>query len=176
MSKGFLATAALSFVLPLASQEVARPALPTQVRGAVEIERLLRGFLDGAGRNDAAIHRAFWADDLVYTSSSGKRFGKAELMKEVESAPAPKPGDPKETYDAEDVRVNQYGDTAVLTFRLVARTEHQGKVTLQRYLNTGLFIEREGRWQAAAWQATKAAKAKRSAPSRPTSTEHQPKY
>src|SRR6476619_5826110 len=42
-------------------------------RDAVELTGLLSVFLTGASHNDAAIHDRFWADDLIYTRSSGIR-------------------------------------------------------------------------------------------------------
>src|SRR6476469_3185601 len=56
---------------------------------AAELTRLLNEFLAGAGRNDAAVHDRFWADDLIYTRSAGRRVNKAEVMHDVRSAPAP---------------------------------------------------------------------------------------
>src|SRR5262245_61212095 len=47
------------------------------------LRRMLDEFLAGAGRNDAAIHDRFWAEDLIYTRSAGQRINKAELMKGV---------------------------------------------------------------------------------------------
>src|SRR5829696_5140000 len=88
-----------------------------------ELTRLLNDFLAGASRNDPAIHDRFWADDLIYTRSAGRRVNKAEVMHDVRSAPPPKPTDPKTVYTAEDIRIQQYGDTAVVAFRLVATTE-----------------------------------------------------
>ena len=48
---------------------------------APELTKLLQDFLAGAGRNDAAMHERFWADDLIYTSSAGRQIGKADIMK-----------------------------------------------------------------------------------------------
>src|SRR5437588_12636206 len=86
---------------------------------AVELTRLLKEFLAGASRNDAAMHDRFWADDLIYTGSSGRRVGKADIMRGVRSAPAPKPRGLTTTYSAEDIRIRQYGDVAVVAFRLI---------------------------------------------------------
>lgn len=122
---------------------------------AGELKRLLNEFLAGAGHNDAAVHDRFWADDLIYTRSAGVRISKAELMKGVRTAPAPKAGDPVTVYSAEDVRIQLYGSAAVVAFRLVAATTHgDGPTTLSNYLNTGTFIKRKGMWQAVAWQST----------------------
>jgi len=79
---------------------------------------------------------------------------KAEILKSLENA---KPAEEnKTTYSAEDLTVHDYGDTAVIAFRLVARTEHSdGKVETGYYRNTGVFVRRNARWQVVAWQATK---------------------
>jgi hypothetical protein len=122
---------------------------------AGELTRLLKEFLAGASRNDAATHDRFWAEDLIYTGSSGRRIGKADIMRDMRPAPAPKPGDPKTTYGAEDIRIQQYGDTAIVAFRLVGTTEKDGKVVVTKYLNTGTFLKRNGKWQAVSWQATR---------------------
>src|SRR5258708_29061665 len=73
---------------------------------AAKLTSLLNEFLAGAGRNDAAVHDRFWADDLIYTRSAGVRTNKVELMKGVRSAPAPKLGDPVTIYTAEDIQIH----------------------------------------------------------------------
>jgi len=123
---------------------------------ADELTRLLNEFLAGASRNDAAMHDRFWAEDLIYTGSAGKRRGKAEVMRDVRSAPAPKPGDATTSYTAEDIRIQQYDNTAVVAFRLVATTQKNGSSDVANYLNSGTFIKRNGKWQVVNWQSTKA--------------------
>ena len=122
---------------------------------AAELTKLLKDFLDGASRNDAAMHDRFWAEDLIYTGSGGRRRNKADVMRDVRSAPAPKPGDAKTTYTAEDVRIQQYGQTAIVAFRLVAATDKDGVIQVANYLNTGTFLKRDGKWQVVSWQATR---------------------
>jgi uncharacterized protein (TIGR02246 family) len=152
------AVAMILLASALATAQSAKPAsAATPARAEAEIRALLGEFLEGASRNDAAVHDRFWAEELIYTGSSGVRRGKAELMKGVRGAPAPKPDDPKTTYSAEGVKVHLYGDAAVLAFRLVVRTEKDGKTDTQYFLNTGTLVKRDGRWQVVAWQATKQA-------------------
>ncbi len=119
-----------------------------------ELTKLLNDFLQGAGRNDAAMHDRFWANKLIYTSSAGKRIGKADIMKEVRAESPAKPGEEETVYSAEDVRIQQYGDTAIVAFRLVGTTNTKGKKEVMDYFNTGTFLKRDGKWQAVAWQAT----------------------
>src|ERR1043165_7755781 len=103
----------------MASAALAQTTAPD----AAELTKLLNDFLAGASRNDPAAHERFWADDLIYTRSAGRRTNKAEIMHDVRSAPAPKPDDPKSVYTAEDIRIQQYGDTAIVAFRLVRSEE-----------------------------------------------------
>ena len=119
------------------------------------LKGLLNEFLAGAGRNDAAVHERFWADDLIYTGSTGRRVGKADIMRDVRAAPAPKDGDPSTAFTAEDVRIQQYGDTAVVAFRLVGTTARGGATEVSKFLNTGTFLRRGGKWQVVSWQATR---------------------
>lgn len=122
---------------------------------AADLTKLLHEFLAGAGRNDAVIHERFWADDLIYTSAMGVRRGKPEIMQNVRSEQPPQHEDENTVYSAEDVRIQQYGDTAIVAFRLVATSEKAGSKEVTNYLNTGTFLKRDGKWQAVGWQATK---------------------
>ena len=122
---------------------------------AAELTKLLQDFLAGASRNDVAMHDRFWADDLIYTASAGTRKGKADIMREVRAEGPPKPGDESAVYSAEDIRIQQYGDTAIVAFRLVSTsTQKDGSKKIANYLNSGTFLKRNGQWQVVNWQAT----------------------
>ena len=114
-----------------------------------QLNELLDAFLAGASVSDPDIHDRFWAEDLVYTSSSGARFGKAEIMAGLETSGETAASGP--VYEARDTHIRVFGTTATLTFTLVA-SDPEGGVT--RYYNSGFFQKREGQWQAIVWQAT----------------------
>ena len=57
---------------------------------AAKLTKLLKDFLAGAGRNDAAMHERFWADDLIYTASAGRRIGKPDILRDVKAEGPPK--------------------------------------------------------------------------------------
>ncbi|HEY8186835.1 MAG TPA: DUF4440 domain-containing protein [Pyrinomonadaceae bacterium] len=122
---------------------------------ANELTRLLNEFLAGASRNDPSVHERFWADDVIYTGSGGRRRGKSDIMHDVRSSPAPKPDDPTTIFTAEDVRIQQYGSTAIVAFRLVGTTSKNGKTEVMNYLNSGTFVKRNGKWQVVNWQSTR---------------------
>ena len=146
---------------------------------SAELTRMLNEFLAGASVDDAAAHERFWADDLIYTSSSGERIGKADIMGGL-SAPANAnkaeadkadveaavTGEATTVYTAQDIRIQQYGDTAIVAFKLVGTTSRAGVNTgaaaaaaaefeVLYYYNTGTFLRRNGVWQVVAWQATR---------------------
>lgn len=121
---------------------------------SVELKRLLDEFLAGASVNDLDAHRKFWADDLIYTSSTGERFDKADILERNEASDDSEMSDePVPVYTAEDVRIQQYGDTAIVAFRLIATSP--GAEQALNFYNTGTFLRRDGLWQVIAWQATR---------------------
>lgn len=118
-----------------------------------ELSSMLDDFLAGASVNDAAAHERFWSDDLVYTSSRGLRFGKAEILEGLQAEDEAGDSGPEVVYSAEDVRIREYGDTAVVAFRLLGALQDDSGDVLE-YLNTGTFVRRDGEWRVVAWQAT----------------------
>ena len=128
---------------------------PDAERTRAEIATMLTTFLTPAVNNSAAGHERFWADDLVYTSSTGKVMSKADIMKSFAETPKAEPGkkpEPDPVFTAEDILVRPYGDMAALTFRLV-KHDPDGKISYFR--NSGTFVWRHGMWQAITWQATR---------------------
>ncbi|MCC5865435.1 MAG: nuclear transport factor 2 family protein [Wenzhouxiangella sp.] len=130
---------------------LAWPAFAQSGDDEATLRALLDEFLAGATVNDRAVHERFWSDDLVYTSAAGLRFGKAEIMAGL-GAGEPDADGP--VYSADEVRVRVLGETAVITFRLVA-TDAADEPS--HFFNTGVFRRSEGHWQAFTWQATRAA-------------------
>jgi len=120
---------------------------------AKQIEQLVRRFLADVPKNDPKVFQEFFADDVIYTRAAGVTVRKADILKNIGVRAANEPG---ATYEADDVTVHPYGEMAVINFRLV---QHNGTET-NYFRNTGTFLKRNGKWQAVAWQATKAAASK----------------
>ena len=125
----------LSTILALADPSASPSATAPDSDG---LKQLLKEFLNGAGRNDLAVHERFWADELIYTSSAGQRLSKADILRDIkaEAAAPKKPEQSVTTYSAEDVRVLQYGNTAVVAFRLVATIKKESTTEVTNYFNT----------------------------------------
>jgi hypothetical protein len=98
--------------------------------------------------DDKEMHDRFWADDLIYTSSTGSRFGKDAIMTSFGT------NSDVSTYSSEDLKMKLLGETALITSTLVRLTS-DGETF--RYLNTTVFAKREGIWVAVSHQSTKMA-------------------
>ncbi|MDH5455332.1 MAG: nuclear transport factor 2 family protein [Gammaproteobacteria bacterium] len=124
-----------------------------------ELSSMLHHFL--AHSHTKAAHESFWADDLVYTSSAGLRFGKADILAGYDEAEEAEPAQASDAelptvYTGEEVDVRVYGDAAVVAFKLVGTpTNEDAENDVLYYYNTGTFLRRDGIWQVVAWQATK---------------------
>jgi ketosteroid isomerase-like protein len=125
-----------------------------KTKDADDVRALLVEFISGAGSGDRALFDKFFADDVIYTRASGVVITKADIMANLGKPSTATDG--KSSYSAEDITVHEYGDTVIVAFQLVGRTERgDGKVETAHYRNTGTFLRRNGRWQVVAWQATK---------------------
>jgi len=111
---------------------------------------MLQQFLGTSDKREA--HEVFWAEDLVYTSSNGTRVGKADIMAGFDEPDEEESAGPVVAYTGEDVKVQLFGTTAIVTFKLVGTPDDGSEI--KHYFNTGTFLKRGGKWQAVAWQAT----------------------
>ena len=124
---------------------------PASASDYEDLTAMLGDFL--ATSDEQASHASFWADDLIYTSSAGLRFGKPEIMEGFDGSETD--DEPPMVYSGEDVDIRIFGDTAVVAFKLVGTPTDKATVDdVLYYFNTGTFLRRRGVWQVVAWQAT----------------------
>jgi hypothetical protein len=132
-------------------------AFPVEASDKDDLSTMLATFL--ATSDEEASHTSFWADDLIYTSSAGLRFGKADIMASFDSADSDgetADDEPPMAYSGEDVDIRIFGDTAIVAFKLVGTpTDKAEPADVMYYFNTGTFLRRDGTWKVIAWQATK---------------------
>lgn len=143
----------IPFLLVLA---MAGPAFAADAPASAELTALLHQFLQAASTNDAAVFDSFFADDVIYTRSTGVTITKADIMKGLrgQGSEAARPAErASQTYDADQITIHQYGNAAVVAFRLISKPANRGAPSYNR--NTGTFVKQNGKWQAVAWQSTK---------------------
>ena len=108
----------------------------TSASDADDLTAMLHEFLAGASDGDVAAHDKFWSEDLIYTSSSGTRTNKAEIIEGMQQAAAaddPDDAGPSVVYTGEEVQVDVYGTTAVE--RLREQTKHERSKHNGRHAN-----------------------------------------
>jgi ketosteroid isomerase-like protein len=130
---------------------------PQQASAQQELTGLIQKFLKDVPKNQRATFDRFFADDIIYTRGTGQVITKKDILADTGNSTAPRAN---ATYEGEDFQVHQYGDLAVVNFRLVMHSTEDDKPVTRKFRNTGTFMKRSGQWQAIAWQATPLAETK----------------
>lgn len=137
----------LSFALiPVGfGQVVQKPAQESQNEQA--LKRLEDEWLGSYFRGDRTTFDRIVADDFTGTDESGKVRNKAQERELIQAPPA----SIKTSLTNEDVRVRIYGDAAIVTGRIVVKTQLSGQPEISfqsRFTDT--FLKRHQHWQVAA--------------------------
>ena len=122
-----------------------------------ELIALIQTFLKDVPQNERSTFDRFFADDVIYTRGTGQVVTKNDILADTGNPSVPRAN---ATFTGEDFKVHQYGDMAVVNFRLVMHGADSDKPVTRSFRNTGTFMKRNGQWQAIAWQATPIAEQK----------------
>lgn len=106
------------------------------------ILQLERDIMAAIKNKDAATLEPMLADDFVYRTHFGAEADKAEFLKSIASFPVK-----IISIRGEELKVNVYGETAVLTgVQLAKASAPEGKVEDSAVAFADVFVRREGRW------------------------------
>lgn len=111
------------------------------------VRQLERAWLDAYEQHDAKAMEAIVADDFIITFPSGREQTKAQI---IDSIRTPRQPGRTQTFRTEEVRARTYGDTVILTGRLVEESQREDKSTKEHMLYTDTYVRRNGRWQVVA--------------------------
>jgi ketosteroid isomerase-like protein len=139
---GVIAIAAFSIAV---SQK--RGERPMQNNNEQELRRLEDEWLASYLRGDKATFDRIVADDFTGTDESAKVRSKAQERELIQATPSPA----GVTLTNEDVQIRIYGDTAIITGRIVSKSQigSQTNINFQsRFTDT--FLRRQGSWQVVA--------------------------
>jgi uncharacterized protein (TIGR02246 family) len=120
-----------------------------QSNPAREVQDLERAWLNAYEQNDQKAMNAILADDFLITFADGSSQNKSQVISSL--TPQAASSRPTTKFYTEDVKARVYGDTVILTGRVVAEWQREGKPVgkeLSRYTDT--YVKREGRWQVVA--------------------------
>jgi retinol-binding protein 3 len=106
-----------------------------------EVRRVEREWLDAYEQRDSAAMQRIVADDFTIVFPSGSSQTKADILSMLERGRAANRPSPK--FSTEDVQARAYGDTVILSGRVLTNG-----ADASRYTDT--YVRRDGRWQVVA--------------------------
>jgi hypothetical protein len=118
-------------------------------------------FAQAVVRGDRAFFERVLADDFTHTSHSGAFKTRAQWLGEAKTsdrAEAQAAATRYEAMEVDDLAVRVYGGTAVVTGRTTPKGQTaKGQPITGRYRFLRVWVQRQGRWQAVAFQGTRIA-------------------
>ena len=105
---------------------------------------------DAMVKGDTAALDGLLADDLVYTHASGKVDSKASFLDDIKTGQLR-----YKVIRPEDPKLSVYGDTAVATGLAAVEVNNHGQELNMKLRYTDVWVNRGGKWQMVAWQATR---------------------
>jgi len=113
-----------------------------QQMGEVEQElwKLEQESLEALKRRDAETLARIQADEYIYTVGEGRFGNKTEALAELSELDL-------ESISSDLVALRVYGDTAVMSLRGTMKGLFKGRDMTGDYLETAVWVKRNGRWQ-----------------------------
>lgn len=140
-------------VLVMAVPALAQVNVKGPAASPAEVETAERARFDAMVKGDLAALERMLHDDLTYVHSNARRETKAEFLNAL------KTGTLKYVaIDPVEISVRTFGPTfAVIVGHVRIKTFSQGKENPFVIRYTDVWVQRDGRWQMAAWQSTRIA-------------------
>lgn len=140
--------AAATIVSAQSSPEKASPIS----RAEAALMQLERDIGQANIRRDKAFFERVEADEFIFTDSGGGITTKSE---DVASLDKPEGEFKLVTYDADDMKVSVYGNTAVVTGRVTTVSRGKDREVTNRSRFTDVFVKRGRHWQIVAGHSSR---------------------
>ena len=127
------------------------PAVSKDAFDLKELQRLEAVWNDAHLKGDADALDQLWANDLVVTVAAMPIMNKADALAMVRSNRMP-----FSKYETSELNVRRFGDSAVVTGRLVRERSMNGKTMTDNWRFTKTYAMIAGRWRVVAWHASPA--------------------
>jgi ketosteroid isomerase-like protein len=145
------------FALTAAGGTLAQTSPPLR-EGEQEVRRLEEQLAKAVVRGDREFFERALAEDFTHTSHTGVFKTKAQWMAESKFSDArEKPGSTRyDAFELDELAVRLYGDTAVVSGRSTPKgTTAKGEPITGQFRFLRVWVKRQGRWQAVAFQGTR---------------------
>lgn len=138
----------LASTMALAASSMRKRQEPQNSNAEQEVKKLEREWLDAYEQHDAAAMDRIVSSDFTITYPDGDVLTKEQIMRMIKSPRASASPGPK--FTTEEVLARVYGDTVILTGRLVTQWQRAGEISKEQSRYTDTYIKRGGRWQVVA--------------------------
>jgi uncharacterized protein (TIGR02246 family) len=146
MNRLRIGTALLSLFVSLTVFAQNRPTTTAEEDPAAAVRALEREWLDAYEKRDVAAMERIVADDFVIYFDDGDSQSKADILAMLVRGA----GKPSPAFTTDDVVARVYGDTVILTGRVVTRQKRaDGTMSESASRYTDVYVRRNGRWQVA---------------------------
>lgn len=129
-------------------QANANPSEPLKAEQV--LQRLEQEWADAVMRRDIKKIDRIQADEYVFTGPHGQIWTKSQALDTIKAG-----GLEIDSFESSDIKVQVYGDTAVVTLRVVWNGRFRGTDISEPQRMTDVFVKRDGRWQCVASQSTR---------------------
>jgi ketosteroid isomerase-like protein len=152
--KRFLFTVILGCVaLTLATGQEGQKHSTPAAREPADMQQALkdsmRAYSDALTRHDLAALDKIWAEGYTFTNGRGQFLNKKERMENIRTGATQFDSI---SHEGEEIRL--FGDTAVVTGRIVLKVIYSGKEGSGPYRFINVWVKLQGRWQIVANQIT----------------------
>ena len=111
------------------------------------VRKLERAWLDAYEQHDAKAMETIVADDFIITFPKGGKQTKSQI---VEMMKKPQPPGMSVKFRTEETEARVFGDTVVLTGRVISEQQREGKSSTEQMLYTDTYVRRNNAWQVVA--------------------------
>jgi ketosteroid isomerase-like protein len=116
---------------------------------ARDVRQLERAWLDAYEQHDEKAMDAIVAEDFVITFPDGGQQTKPQILASLRSPR--RPGQPTVKFSTENVSARVYGDTVILSGRVVTERIRDGQtISKEGQLYTDTYVKLKGKWQVVA--------------------------
>ena len=129
------------------SSPVAKPAATADVQQALKDR--FREYTEALTKRDLAALDKIWAEGYTFTNGRGEFLTKKERMENIKSGATQ-----FDSISREDEQIRVFGDTAVVTGRVVLKVIYSGKESSGPYRFINVWVKMQERWQIVANQIT----------------------
>jgi ketosteroid isomerase-like protein len=106
--------------------------------------------VDAIMKGDAAPFERAIADNFTFTAPDGSMQNKTQFIADLKSGTLK-----MESTKNDDMKVQVYGDTAIVTYRSTDKGKYKDFDISGQYRWTDVFVKRNGRWQIVSTQGTR---------------------